>query len=197
MGAYSPAPVVTQQLFDDIMVKIMKPVVKGMAAQGAPYQGVLYAGLMIDNGAAKVLEFNARFGDPETQPLLFRMKSDIVPLLLACAEGKLHEHQVEWKNEPAVCVVMASGGYPGSYEKGKVITGLDRDFGENAHVFHAGTKLDDDRVVASGGRVLGVTALGADIPGAIANAYAAVEKISFEKAHYRTDIGAKAKQHLK
>jgi phosphoribosylamine---glycine ligase len=196
MGAYSPAPVVTPALFDDIMTGIMKPIVAGMADQGAPYQGVLYAGLMIENGAVKVLEFNARFGDPETQPLLFRMKSDIVPLLMACADGTLHEHSVEWLPEPSVCVVMASGGYPGAYVKGKVITGLDSDFGQNAEVFHAGTKLDGDNVVTSGGRVLGVTALGAGIPEAIANAYAAVDKISFEGAHCRTDIGAKAKRHL-
>jgi len=195
MGAYSPAPVVTAEVHDRIMQEVMIPVVKQLAAEGAPYKGVLYAGLMIKDGQPKVLEFNARFGDPETQPLLYRMKSDIVPLLLASAEGNLDKHEIEWDEGASVCVVMASGGYPGKYEKGNKIIGLDAEL-DGAFVFHAGTKLADGEVVTSGGRVLGVTALGATIPQAIEKAYAAVKAVSFDKAYYRNDIGQKALKWL-
>jgi phosphoribosylamine--glycine ligase len=193
MGAYSPAPVVTDEVHELIMETVMKPAVKGMATEGRAYKGVLYAGLMIANGKPKVMEFNARMGDPETQAVLPRLKSDIVPIIQACIDGTLDEIQMEWTKEPAVCVVMASGGYPEKYEKGKVINGLDKATEiKNVMVFHAGTAKQGDNIITNGGRVLGVTALGNDIQDAITRAYKAVEKISFDKAHYRTDIGRKA-----
>ncbi|MCX5907348.1 MAG: phosphoribosylamine--glycine ligase [Deltaproteobacteria bacterium] len=193
MGAYSPAPVVDEKLHREVMEKIMIPMVRGMAAEGRKYQGALYAGLMIQNGHARVLEFNARLGDPETQPLLIRMKSDLVPVLQATIDGHLSSLRVEWDERAAVCVVMASGGYPGSYEKGKVISGLEEAAKvPDAVVFHAGTSFRDGRVVTSGGRVLGVTALGQTIREAIGRAYEAVAKITWKGAYYRKDIGQKA-----
>jgi phosphoribosylamine--glycine ligase len=193
MGAYSPAPVVTDAVHHKIMDQVMIPTVRAMAAEGRPYRGVLYAGLMIARGEPKALEFNARFGDPEAQPLLMRMESDLVPILEAVIDGRLHEVKIEWRPEPAVCVVMASGGYPGAYEKGKVISGLRAAARlKDVVVFHAGTALDGGKVVTSGGRVLGVTALGKDVPEAIDRAYRAVEKIRWDGVHYRTDIGRKA-----
>ncbi|MGE5849161.1 MAG: phosphoribosylamine--glycine ligase [Candidatus Methylomirabilota bacterium] len=195
MGAYSPAPVVTDQVHHKIMNQIMIPTVKAMAAEGRPYRGVLYAGLMIKGGEPKALEFNARFGDPEAQPLLMRMESDLLPILEAVIDGRLHEVKIEWRPEPAVCVVMASGGYPGAYEKGKVINGLRAASRfKDVVVFHAGTALAGGKVVTSGGRVLGVTAVGKDVPEAINRAYRAVEKIRWDGVHYRTDIGKKAVQ---
>jgi phosphoribosylamine--glycine ligase len=173
------------------MREIMHPLVAQMAKMGCPYQGVLYAGLMVHEGRPKVLEFNARFGDPECQPLLFRMKSDLVPVLQACIDGTLAEHHISYDLRPAVCVVMASGGYPDRYEKGKPIRGLGGDW-PDAYVFHAGTKLTDAGVVTSGGRVLGVTALGADVRAAIDAAYRVVAQLDFEKAYFRRDIGRKA-----
>ena len=195
MGAYSPAPVVTDHVHELIMRDVIVPTICEMTAQGHPYKGVLYAGVMVDGGRIKVLEYNARFGDPECQPLLFRMKSDIVPLLLACVDGTLNQHHIQWDPRPAVCVVMASGGYPGSYEKGKPIHGLG-DSPADTFVFHAGTKLNDDAVVTNGGRVLGVTARAATIPETIDLAYEAVKKVSFEGAYVRTDIGRKALKWL-
>jgi len=196
MGAYSPAPVVTDEVHDLIMETVMEPAVKGMAAEGRPYKGVLYAGLMLTEGKPKVLEFNARFGDPETQAVIPRLKSDIVPVMQACIDGTLDKVQLEWAEGPAVCVVMASGGYPAKYEKGKVISGLKAAGAmENVMVFHAGTARKGDDVVTNGGRVLGVTALGDDIEDAIGNAYEAVDKISFEKAYFRKDIGHRALEH--
>jgi len=196
MGAYSPAPVVTDEVHDLIMETVMKPAVRGMAAEDRLYKGVLYAGLMIADGKPKVIEFNARFGDPETQAVIPRLKSDIVPIMQACIDGTLDKVQMEWTDEAAVCVVMASGGYPVKYEKGKAISGLDvAGAMEDVMVFHAGTAKDGDDVVTNGGRVLGVTALGSDIKGAIDTAYKAVEKISFEKAYSRTDIGHRALEH--
>jgi phosphoribosylamine--glycine ligase len=193
MGAISPARLMTPELTEIVMEQIMRPVVKGMAAEGMPFTGTLYAGLMIDDGTPKVLEFNVRMGDPETQPLLLRLRSDLLPVLLAATEGKLSGKQLEWDERPAVCVVMASGGYPGAYEKGKTIHGLDEaDAMEDVFVFHAGTKLEGADVVTSGGRVLGVTALGDDMQGAIRRAYDAAMKISWDGVHYRRDIGAKA-----
>jgi phosphoribosylamine--glycine ligase len=193
MGAYSPAPVVTDEVHRKIMDQIMIPVVKAMAAEGRPYRGVLYAGVMIKDGDPKVLEFNARFGDPEAQPLLMRMESDLLPILEAVIDKRLHEVDIRWRPEPAVCVVMASGGYPGPYDKGKVISGLRAASRfKDVVVFHAGTALVEGKVVTSGGRVLGVTSLGKDIPDAIARAYLAVEKIRWDGMHYRTDIGRKA-----
>jgi phosphoribosylamine--glycine ligase len=160
-------------------------------------QGVVYAGLMMTDDGPRVLEFNVRFGDPETQPILLRLQSDLVPVLQAIAEGNLQSAKLEWDPRPAVCVVMASGGYPGHYEKGKVIAGLDEAAKvPDAMVFHAGTALKDGEIVTAGGRVLGVTARGDDIQGAIARAYEAVKLIRFPGAHYRTDIGAKALRHL-
>lgn len=193
MGAYSPAPVVTEEVNQRIVEKILRPVIQGMAEEGRPYKGVIYAGLMIHNGQPKVLEFNARFGDPETQPVLMRMKGDIVPFLLACIEGTLSQCKMEWDDRASVCVVMASKGYPGNYEKGKIIRGLDEVSRlEDIFVFHAGTALKEGQTVTSGGRVLGVTGLGENIPRAIEKTYQAVQKISWEGVHYRRDIGKKA-----
>ena len=193
MGAYSPAPVVTDEVHEKIIEKILRPIIYGMGEEGRPYQGVLYAGLMIHEGHPKVLEFNARFGDPETQPALMRMKGDIVPILEACMQGTLSRHKIEWDNRAAVCVVLASQGYPGDYEKGKIIEGLKEvSQMEKVFVFHAGTTLKDGQVITNGGRVLGVTGLGEDISRAIERTYQAVKKISWEGVYYRTDIGQKA-----
>ncbi|ANA39542.1 phosphoribosylamine--glycine ligase [Geobacter anodireducens] len=193
MGAYSPAPVVTPAIHDKVMAEVMRRTVDGMAAEGRPYRGVLYAGLMINGDQVKTLEFNARFGDPECQPLLMRMKSDIVPVLLAVARGDLSGIELEWHDKAAVCVVMAAGGYPADYRKGDEIRGLeDAARMEDLFVFHAGTSRKDGRIVTSGGRVLGVTALGATVGEAIDRAYRGVQAISWDGVHYRTDIGAKA-----
>ena len=193
MGAYSPAPVVTPEVYIETERKVLVPAVHGMNREERRFRGCLYAGLMVTKKAPMVLEFNVRFGDPETQPLVLRMKSDIVPALLAAAHGELDKVELEWLPGVAVCVVMASGGYPGSYETGFPIEGLDAFRGrDDVVVFHAGTTLERGRVVTNGGRVLGVTALGDDVADARAKAYEAVEQISFEGAHYRTDIAAKA-----
>lgn len=193
MGAYSPAPIMDQKLMDRVTEEIAKPVVNGMKLEGRPYKGILYAGLMIDEGNPKVLEFNCRLGDPETQPVLFRMKSDIIPVFQAAIDGKLGTQNIEWLDKPAVCVVMASKGYPGSYEKGLPIAGLD-DKGdvEGGTVFHAGVAFKEDELVTNGGRVLGVTATGFDIKNAIDNVYRAVSKIHWDGVYYRKDIGSKA-----
>lgn len=193
MGAYSPAPVVDDHLASRIESEIIFPMIHAMNREGHPFSGVLYAGLMITDDGPKVLEFNVRFGDPETQPILMRLKSDIVPVLDAAARGELENVSCDWDDRPAVCVVMASGGYPGSYEKGLAISGLD-DAARMAdvQVFHAGTKIEAASVVTAGGRVLGLTALGDDVASAASRAYAAVQKISFEGAQYRTDIAARA-----
>lgn len=193
MGAYSPAPVVTTQVHAAAMEQVVQRAVDGMAAEGCPYRGILYAGLMIKDGQVKTLEFNARFGDPECQPLLMRMKSDLVPLLLAVAEGSLAGRVIEWHDQAAVCVVMAAEGYPGDYPKGDVITGIEaaEELGQ-VKVFHAGTAEKDGAVVTAGGRVLGVTALGEDVAAAIAQAYRAVDRISWRGVQFRSDIGKKA-----
>jgi phosphoribosylamine--glycine ligase len=193
MGAYSPAPVVTEEVHERILEKVLRPVIQGMSDEGRPYKGALYAGLMIHHGHPKVLEFNARLGDPETQPSLMRMKGDIVPILEACIRGELSKRSIEWDPRTAVCVVMASKGYPGDYEKGKVIRGLDEvSKVKDAVVFHAGTELKEGLTVTNGGRVLGVTGLGEGVQKAIERTYQAVEKISWEGVHYRKDIGFKA-----
>jgi len=193
MGAYSPAPVVDRYLHRRIMNEIMIPTVKAMAAEGRPYKGVLYAGLMIDGDTPRVLEFNGRFGDPEAQPLLMRLKTDLVEIMEAVIDERLDRVRIETDPRAAVCVVMASGGYPGAYEKGKTIEGLeDAAAMEDVVVFHAGTRREGDCIVTSGGRVLGVTALGDDISAAIHKAYQAVSKIHWDGVHYRKDIGAKA-----
>lgn len=192
MGAYSPAPVVNKEVFDKVMNKIIYPTINGIKNEGKPFKGVLYAGLMIKNNEPYVLEFNTRFGDPEAQPLLMRIKNDIVPVLMGCIDGKLENEYLLWDERPAVCVVIASGGYPGEYKKGFEIKGLDEIDNENIYVFHAGTKLVEDKILTDGGRVLGVTALGDTISEAIQNAYSAVSKIYFEGMHYRKDIGKRA-----
>jgi len=193
MGAYSPAPVVNDALYDRIVREVVQPTIDGMAADGCPYCGILFIGLMIRDGAFKVLEYNARFGDPEAQPLLVRMKSDIVPVLYACARGELSIDKLEWHDKAAVCVVMASGGYPATFEKGLVIEGLeDAAKLEDLLVFHAGTKEVDGKIVNNGGRVLGVTGLGSTVKDAIETAYAGVARIDWPMVHYRKDIGAKA-----
>lgn len=193
MGAYSPAPVVTEKLYREIVETIVKPTVDGMARDGCPYQGILYVGLMIQDGRPRVVEFNARFGDPEAQPLLMRMKSDIVPVLLSCARGDLRQETIEWHDQAAVCVVMASGGYPAAYEKGLEISGLECAAQiDDLMVFHAGTAVTDGCIVNQGGRVLGVTGLGKTIDQAIERAYSGVQVIHWKDVHYRRDIGARA-----
>ncbi len=192
MGAYSPAPVVTSELHEQIMTRIIRPTVQGLAAEGTPYKGFLYAGLMITpDGTPKVLEYNCRFGDPETQPILMRLRSDLVALCLDACEGKLNHRSAEWDPRAALGVVMAAGGYPGSYRKGDVITGLPADT-PDLKVFHAGTKVVDGNVVTNGGRVLCVTALGEDLAEAQRRAYDAVARIRWEGVYYRTDIGFRA-----
>lgn len=193
MGVYSPAPGLTEELLERVMREIMLPTVKGMASEGRPYKGILYAGLMMTHKGTKVLEYNARFGDPETQPLMMRMKSDIIEVMEAVIDGKLEDIAIEWDERASVCVVMAAGGYPGDYRKGDEIKGLDETaMMHDVMVFHAGTVLKDGKVATNGGRVLGVTALGTGIKEAIDTAYQAVSKIAWDGVHYRKDIGKKA-----
>ena len=193
MGAYSPAPVVSERIQAQIDREILVPMVHAMKTDGAPYQGLLYAGVMITAGGPKVLEFNARFGDPEAQPLLVRLRSDLVEAIEAVLDDRLDRVTLEWDERPAVCVVMASGGYPGQYEKGKEITGLAAaEAMEGVVVFHAGTREAGGKIFTDGGRVLGVTAIGRDVSEARDRAYDAVRAIHFYRAHWRTDIGAKA-----
>lgn len=197
MGAYSPAPIITPEVHKRIIEDILKPIINGMAEDGRPYRGCLYAGLMIKEERPKVLEFNARFGDPETQPILMRLKGDIVPLLEACINGILSQCEVEWDKRASVCVVMASKGYPEKYENGKVIIGLkDAMSMKDIFVFHAGTAIENGMLVTKGGRVLGVTGLGGGIREAIDRTYEAVRKISWEGVYYRKDIGRKALQKI-
>jgi phosphoribosylamine--glycine ligase len=192
MGAYSPAPVVTSQVHERVMREVMLPVVGGLRRRGIRYQGVLYAGLMIRNGEPRVLEFNARFGDPECQALLVRLESDIVELMTAVAERRLEDQPLRWDPRPAVCVVLAAEGYPGATAKGDAIHGLEALRGwRDGFVFHAGTASRDGALVTAGGRVLGVTALGSTLRGAVENAYRAVDKIEWRGMHYRRDIGAR------
>lgn len=193
MGAYSPAPIVTDKLMNQIVKEILVPTIDGMARNESPYRGILYAGLMLTHGGPRTLEYNVRFGDPETQPILMRMKGDLLEVMLAVCDGKLDKINLEWDSRPAVCVVMSSGGYPGSYEKGKVIEGLDEAAKmKDVMVFHAGTAKQDGKIVTNGGRVLGVTALGDTIAEAKARAYEAVDVIRFEGAYCRRDIADKA-----
>lgn len=191
MGAYSPAPVVTDKVYQRIMDMVMEPVIDGMRKENREFKGILYAGLMIKDDEPSVLEFNVRFGDPETQPLVVRMKSDIVPILLGCTDS-LEDKKIEWDSRWAVCVVMAAGGYPKKYEKGKEIVGLDMVDDADVVIFHAGTKMVNGRVVTAGGRVLGVCALGENIFEARNKAYSVVKKINWDGVHYRTDIGYRA-----
>lgn len=191
MGAYAPAPVMTPRLLKTVRETVFVPMIAGMRSMGIPYRGVLYAGLMITRSGPKVLEFNCRFGDPETQAILPLVKTDLVDLMIECAEGRLKNESVELEEGSSVCVVMASGGYPGPYEKGKVIQGLGS-IPEDVRVFHAGTKRKDGNAVTSGGRVLGVTAAAESIERAIGKAYQAVGRITFDGAYYRKDIGHRA-----
>lgn len=195
MGAVSPAGVVTSAVAGSVMERIMLPTARGMVTEGRPFVGALYAGLMIKDGEPKVLEFNVRFGDPETQVLMMRLKTDIVSVLEAGVSGTLNQISLEWDPRPAACVVMASGGYPGSYEKGNVIRGLDNVTNEDVVVFHAGTRYIDKNIITDGGRVLGVTALGQDMPAAVQKAYDVVGGISWDGVHYRRDIGKQTKSH--
>lgn len=193
MGAYSPAPVITEELEFIIMEKIMRPTIKGLQSEGITYKGILYAGVMIKDNKPYTLEFNCRLGDPETQPILSRLKTDLMDIALAITDERLAEINLEWKPDAAVCVVMASKGYPGAYEKGKVIKGLDDAKNiDDVFVFHAGTTFNKGKVVTAGGRVLGVTALGKDIKDAKNKAYKAIEKIHFSGMNYRKDIADRA-----
>ncbi len=193
MGAYSPAPVVTKKLEHRVMDEIMIPTVRAMEKEGRLFKGVLYAGLMVKDNDVRVLEFNARFGDPETQPVLARLDTDLIEIIEAIESGTLAQVDVRWKTESAVCVVMAAGGYPGAYEKGMEITGLaEASRMPGVLVFHAGTARKDGRIVTDGGRVLGVTGLGADVAEAVDRAYGGVRAITFKDAHFRRDIAARA-----
>ncbi|MDI3260893.1 MAG: phosphoribosylglycinamide synthetase C domain-containing protein, partial [Sinobacteraceae bacterium] len=193
MGAYSPAPVVTPAVEARIAREVIEPTLAGLEAEGMPYTGFLYAGLMIAaDGAPRVLEFNARLGDPETQPILMRLDSDLLELLEAAVDGDPGAAPVRWRTDAAVGVVMAASGYPGAVRKGDVIRGLDADFGARAKVFHAGTALRGNEIVTNGGRVLCVCGLGGNTRAAQREAYAAVAKIAWDGAHYRRDIGWRA-----
>jgi phosphoribosylamine--glycine ligase len=192
MGAYCPVPDIDASLYDEIVETIMKPTIAALAAEGRPYKGVLYGGLMLTKEGPKVLEFNCRFGDPETQAVLPLLDADLVDICEAVIDERLHEVDVRWKDGACICVVMASAGYPGAYEKGKVITGIEEAEGEEGViVFHAGTAMKDGQLVTSGGRVLGVTAIGRDFDEAVERVYKAVSKIHFDGAHYRRDIRPK------
>ncbi len=192
MGAYSPAPVVTAEVHDRIMSEVIEPTVKGMALEGNPFVGFLYAGLMIaEDGAPKVIEYNVRFGDPETQPIMMRMKSDLAALCMAAVTDGLASQSIEWDPRPSLGVVMAAGGYPGSYNQGDVISGLPEDAADSK-VFHAGTVEKDGQITTKGGRVLCVVALGDTVAAAQTKAYQQVDKIKWKDAYYRTDIGHRA-----
>jgi phosphoribosylamine--glycine ligase len=193
MGAYSPAPVMTPEMCKQVLERIVEPTVRAMKLRGMPFKGVLYAGLMIKNRAARLIEYNVRFGDPEAQVLMLRLKSDLLPGLLAVAEGRLSGVSLEWHEEPALCVVMAAKGYPGAYAKGSEIKGLEAAGADpNVVIFHAGTRREGNRILADGGRVLGVTARGETIAEAKTNAYAAIDKIDWPEGFCRGDIGFRA-----
>jgi phosphoribosylamine--glycine ligase len=191
MGTFSPSPLVTAEILDVIITRIIEPTIRGMYQEGNPFKGVLYAGLMLTADGPRALEFNVRFGDPETQSILPRLQSDIVEMFLAACDGRLHEIKVKWDEQACVCVVIASGGYPGKYQNGFVISGLDEIKDEDAIVFHAGTKNDGGRLVTNGGRVLGVASLGRSLEAAASKAYNAVVKIEFDHMFFRRDIASK------
>ncbi len=192
MGSYCPAPVVTADVLKTVIARVIEPAIRGMYQENMPFKGVLYAGLMLTASGPMVLEFNVRFGDPETQSILPRLKTDLVEIMLAACEGHLHELSVQWDPRSCVCVVVSAGGYPGPYQSGLPITGLDEVIDADTVIFHAGTKNDGGTLVTSGGRVLGVTALGHGLEEAIAHAYSALEKIHFDHCFFRRDIGQKA-----
>ena len=198
MGAYSTDQIIDPQMRDWLMAHIARPVIAGMRAEGAEYKGILYCGIMMTARGPMVLEFNCRFGDPETQPVMMRMESDLLEAMEASIAGRVSDGDFRWSSEPAVCVVMASGGYPGAFEAGKPITGIeeaDRMYG--VKLFHAGTSRRDGNYYTSGGRVLGVTARGKDLPDAVERAYDAVMKVRFDGMHYRKDIAARGLKHLR
>jgi len=197
MGTYAPAPVATKEILAQVQKEILEPTIQAMSAEGRKYVGCLYAGLMITADGPKVIEYNARFGDPETQVVLPLLDGDLAEIMFACIDGKLKDTKVSWKDEAAVCVVMAAGGYPASYQKGDVITGIDGAEAGGAVVFHAGTAKTDAGIVTNGGRVIGVTATAANIKQAVDNAYAAVNKINFKDNHFRKDIAYRAIARLK
>tara|TARA_R110002096_G_scaffold324349_4_gene518424 strand:- start:16966 stop:18246 length:1281 start_codon:yes stop_codon:yes gene_type:complete len=194
MGAYSPAPIVTSELLSEVEKSIIKPTIDGMKAEGYPYQGILYVGLMITEEGPKVVEYNCRFGDPECQVIVPAMQSDLLEVIVACTEGRLSETEIILDDEYRCTVVLASGGYPESYAKGKEIAGIDEV--TDAIVFHAGTKLEGEKLLTNGGRVLNVVAQGSTLQEAIDTAYSQISKIHFEQAYYRRDIGAKGLKHL-
>ncbi len=197
MGAYSDDAILGDRLRDEILRTIVRPTLAGLAAEGIPYRGFLYFGLMLTSDGPKVLEYNVRMGDPEAQPIMMRLRSDLLPVLAAVREGQLGAQEAHWTPNPAVCVVLAAKGYPGQVQVGQVITGYDSaEAIGGVKVFHAGTVMKDDRLVTSGGRVMGVTAIAEDLPGAIQRAYLAVSKIRFDGMQYRRDIGAKGLRHL-
>jgi phosphoribosylamine--glycine ligase len=197
MGAYSPAPVIDDELFNNVMETIVRPTIDGLRNEGILYKGVLYVGLMMTSSGPKVLEYNVRFGDPETQVILPRMKGDLAEIMMAVAEGNLAGKSLDWDERDCVCVVLAAGGYPGEYTKGTIIEGCDNSEDTETLVFHAGTKRQNGTLVTSGGRVLNVVGLGTGIEDAIINVYRKVEKISFEGMHYRKDIGYRALERIK
>ncbi len=194
MGAYSPAPIATKEILEIVENYIIKPTVDGMKAEGHPYQGILYVGLMITSEGPKVVEYNCRFGDPECQVIVPRMKSDLLEVIASCTKGNLISTEIEFDNQYLCTVVMASGGYPEAYEKGKEITGIDKV--EHAIVFHAGTKTENGTLLTNGGRVLNIVGSGETLEEAIKNSYSEIKKIHFDKAFYRSDIGAKGLKHL-
>ena len=198
MGAYSTDQIIDTQMRDWLVTHIARPVIAGMKAEGAEYRGILYCGIMMTARGPMVLEFNCRFGDPETQPIMMRMDSDLMDAIEASIEGRVSEGDFRWSSDPAVCVVMSSGGYPGTFEAGKLITGIDEaDRMYGVKVFHGGTNRRDGAYYTSGGRVLGVTARGGDLPEAVERAYDAVMKIRFDGMHYRKDIAARGLKHLR
>src|SRR5208337_136323 len=198
MGAYSTDQILDTQMRDWLVAHIARPVIAGMRAEGAPSKGILYCGIMMTARGPVVLEFNCRFGDPETQPVMMRMESDLLDAIEASIQGRVSDGDFRWSPEPAVCVVMASGGYPGAFEAGKVISGIEEaDRMHGVKVFHAGTDRRDGSYYTSGGRVLGVTARGKDLPDAVERAYDAVMKIRFDGMHYRKDIAARGLKQLR
>jgi len=198
MGAYSTDQILDHQMRDWLLAHIARPVVDGMRAEGTPYRGLLYCGIMMTARGPMVLEFNCRFGDPETQPIMMRLESDLLEAIEASIQGRVSDGDFRWSTDPSVCVVMASGGYPGAFEAGKLISGIEEaDRVPGVKVFHAGTDRRDGRYYTSGGRVLGVTAQGKDLPDAVERAYDAVMKIRFEGMHYRKDIAARGLKHLR
>lgn len=196
MGTYAPAPVMTEENIRLATENILKPVIAAMQQEGHPYQGCLYAGLMITSEGPKVVEFNARFGDPETQVVLPLLESDLVSIMCACADGTLAEQEIEWSKESAVCVVLASGGYPGSYRKGYEITGLGKAKSLHTLVFHAGTGEKDGKILTAGGRVLGIVATGGNVREAVDKAYKGAGEVRFQDMHYRKDIAHRALERL-